>query len=78
MKYLITALLFFVSSLVQAENYPSNDSSCDGYPQAKVGTQGGTCLGIVLQAGDDVKWRKPRRIIQVPDIAARMLSVFGR
>ena len=77
MKYLITALLFFVSSLAQAENYPTSDLNCDGYPQAKVGTQDSTCLGIVLQAGDDVKWRKPRRIVQVPNTKQFIVTDMG-
>ncbi len=70
-------ILFFISPHALAEGYTANNSSCDGYPQAKVGTQAGTCLGIVLQAGDEVQWLKPRRIVQVPNTKQFIITDMG-
>jgi glucose/arabinose dehydrogenase len=77
MRYLFLALLIFTSSPALAESYPANDSMCDGYPQAKGGTKEGTCLGIVLQADDEVNWRKPRRIVQVPNTQQYIITDMG-
>ena len=77
MKYLLLALLFFIAPLTYSASYPISESTCDGYPQAKIGTQQGTCIGIIAQANDQIKWRKPRRIVQVSDTQQFIITDMG-
>ena len=66
MKYLILFIYLFFSGSIGAADYLSGETDCDGYPQAKVGTLEGVCVGIVVQQATGAKWLKPRRIVQVP------------
>ena len=77
MKHLLLALLFLGSPLAFPANFPVSESSCDGYPQAKIGTKQGTCIGVVAEANDIIKWRKPRRIVQVPNTKQFIITDMG-
>ena len=77
MKYLFLALLLIVSPLAFSANYSVTQSSCDGYPQAKIGTKQGICVGLVAQVGENIKWRKPRRIVQVPNTQQFIVTDMG-
>ena len=77
MKYLLLTLLLTLSSSVFSASYPVSDSDCDGYPQAKIGTIEGTCMGVVVQESETVKWKKPRRIVQVPNTKKFIVTDMG-
>lgn len=77
MKYLLLALLFIGSPLAFSANFPAGESSCDGYPQAKIGTKQGICIGVVAEANDKITWRKPRRIVQVPNSKQFIITDMG-
>lgn len=77
MKYLFITLLLFLTPPAFSDNYPSDDTRCDGFPQAKVGTKEGMCVGIVAQESDQITWKKPRRIVQVPNTKQFIITDMG-
>ena len=77
MKYLLLCLLLLPSSRGIAATYPTSDTDCDGYPQVQVGTQTDTCLGLVTESSAVLNWRKPRRIVQIPDTQQFVVTDMG-
>lgn len=77
MKYLILFTCLIISDLVGAADYPLAQTSCGGFPQAKIGTSEGVCAGVVSQAGLGAQWLKPRRIVQVPSTQKFIITDMG-
>ena len=77
MKHLLLCLLLLPSSRGIAATYPTSDTDCDGYPQVQVGTQTDTCLGLVTESSAVLNWRKPRRIVQIPDTQQFVVTDMG-
>lgn len=77
MKYLIIFNCLLLTSLCFAETYPVSEQSCDGYPQAQVGTAENVCVGVVAQGTKAYGWKKPRRIVQVPGKRQFLITDMG-
>ena len=77
MKYFISLICLIVSSVSTAKNYPIGNDLCDGFPMAQVGTKEGVCVGIVAQQSEQVKWQKPRRIVQVAGTKQFIVTDMG-
>jgi glucose/arabinose dehydrogenase len=77
MKYLFSLICLILSPVIFANTYPVGKELCDGYPRANIGTKEGTCVGIVAQESEQVKWLKPRRIVQVADTKLFIITDMG-
>ncbi|MGB1311663.1 MAG: PQQ-dependent sugar dehydrogenase, partial [Leucothrix sp.] len=70
-------LLLLIPLNTWSASYPTSDADCAGYPRANIETKAGLCVGVVAQANDQITWRKPRRIVQVPNTKQFIVTDMG-
>lgn len=74
---LCSNLLLMCSALVSAGSYTALADQCDGFPQVPVGTQTGTCLGLVATRSGKIPFRMPRSLVQTADDKLLVLDMGG-
>lgn len=77
MKKILCLISIILSQICFAKGYPVADTLCDGYPRASIGTKKGVCIGVVAQQSEQVKWVKPRRIVQVTNTKQFIITDMG-
>ncbi len=75
-------IIFIVGTLLFCQHatsgiYHTTKNLCDGFPQVKVETIKGTCLGLVIQDKDKKIFKKPRKIVSVDGTSSFLVTDMG-
>ncbi len=78
----IRNMIFIVGSLLFTQQaasgiYHTTKNLCDGFPQVKVETIKGTCLGLVIQDKNKKRFKKPRKIVSVDGDGTFLVTDMG-
>lgn len=70
-------VLLAASSVVKAGGYQAGPVDCGGFPRVPVETREGLCLGLVVQASEQIPLVKPRTAIQVHGREVALIADMG-
>jgi len=76
-KIIFTVGVLLLPQLSYSGVYHTEETTCDGFPQVRVETMPGTCLGLVIQDIEKKRLKKPRKIIPVTDTKSYLLTDMG-